>query len=246
MNSKAVGKNYVKVVGTLISEMIFSYERYGEQFYEGTLKVERLNTEHSDEIPIVVSERLIDISACEIGTRLSITGQFRSYNVPYDNDETRKKLLLQVFAKDASILPTEVGEDAAEEAIDTEVGGDAFEEKVHTTPTMDQNDIELLAFICKEPLYRKTPLGRDITDCLLAVNRQYGKSDYIPSIAWGRNAKYLARLPIGTCVEIKGRIQSRKYYKKISDTETVSKTVYEVSIFSIAEVNRDVYKEDNN
>ena len=238
-------KNKVKLVGTLISNFVFSHEIYGENFYEATLKVDRLNTEHSDEIPIVVSDRLINVQDCEAGTRLSIDGQFRSHNKAVE-DQPRKKLILSVFAKDATIIndTNAFDEDAEPSESDTEVEGDAFEEKVHTPTSSDENEIELLGFICKEPLYRKTPLGRDITDCVLAVNRRYGKSDYIPCIAWGRNSKYLANLRIGTCVEIKGRIQSRIYKKRISETETISKTVYEVSISYITEA-KDSYKEDN-
>lgn len=241
--------NKVRLVGTLLSDFAFSYEIYGEHFYEATLKVERLNTEHSDEIPIVVSDRLIDVQACGIGTRLSIDGQFRSYNKAVEGQQ-RKKLMLSVFAKDAAIIVdnSAFNEDDETSESDTEVGGDAFEEEVHKPTTLDENEIELFGFICKEPIYRYTPLGREITDCLIAVNRRYGKSDYIPCIAWGRNSKYLSKLPIGTCVEIKGRIQSRIYKKRISETESVSKTVYEVSISSITEI-KDSYKDeiaDNN
>ena len=171
-------KNKVKLVGTLISNFVFSREIYGENFYEATLKVDRLNTEHSDEIPIVVSDRLINVQDCEAGTRLSIDGQFRSHNKAVE-DQPRKKLILSVFAKDATIITdtNAFDEDAEPSESDTEVEGDAFEEKVHTPTSSDENEIELLGFICKDPLYRKTPLGRDITDCVLAVNRRYCKSE---------------------------------------------------------------------
>ncbi len=92
------------------------------------------------------------------------------------------------------------------------------------------NYIFLNGFVCKPPAYRTTPFGREITDILLAVNRQYNKSDYIPCIAWGRNARFASNLSVGDNIKVWGRVQSREYQKKISEDETVSKTAYEVSI----------------
>jgi len=88
----------------------------------------------------------------------------------------------------------------------------------------------LNGYICKEPVYRTTPFGREITDILLAVNRSYNKSDYIPIIAWGRNARFAKNLQIGDNVKLWGRIQSRNYQKRVSDDEVITKTAYEVSI----------------
>ncbi len=98
---------------------------------------------------------------------------------------------------------------------------------------MNPNIIELSGFICKEPIYRTTPFNREICDLLLAVNRAYNKSDYLPCIAWGRNARYIKNSPIGQKVFISGRIQSREYQKKVSDTEVLTKTAYEISINKI-------------
>ena len=95
---------------------------------------------------------------------------------------------------------------------------------------METNHILLEGYICKKPVYRKTPLGREIADLLLAVNRPYGKSDYIPGICWGRNARYASGFEVGEHVQILGRIQSRDYVKKISETETQTRTAYEVSV----------------
>ena len=98
------------------------------------------------------------------------------------------------------------------------------------------NTVYLNGFICKEPVYRTTPFGREITDIIVAVNRNFGKSDYIPCIAWGRNAKFARDLQIGDNIEIWGRIQSRNYKKKISEDEAIEKTAYEVSVTRILRV----------
>ena len=92
------------------------------------------------------------------------------------------------------------------------------------------NQISLDGYICKPPVYRKTPLGREIADLLLAVNRPYGKSDYIPCICWGRNARFASGFEVGEHVQVLGRIQSRDYVKKLSETETETRTAYEVSV----------------
>ncbi|MCI7003375.1 MAG: single-stranded DNA-binding protein [Clostridia bacterium] len=98
---------------------------------------------------------------------------------------------------------------------------------------MNPNIIEITGFICKEPTYRTTPFNREICDCLIAVNRAYNKSDYLPCIAWGRNAKYVSELSVGTKVNIVGRIQSREYQKHLDTGETISRIAYEVSINKI-------------
>jgi single-stranded DNA-binding protein len=92
------------------------------------------------------------------------------------------------------------------------------------------NYIYLNGFLCKPPVYRTTPFGREITDILIAVNRAYNKSDYIPCIAWGRNARFSSGLNVGDNIKIWGRIQSREYQKKISEEESITKTAYEISI----------------
>lgn len=153
-----------------------------------------------DIILITVSERILKDCPVNIGDNLVIDGQFRSYN-NYTGDGNR--LILTVFAKNIS-------KDAPE----------------LVTP----NYIYLNGYICKEPTYRTTPFGREIADVLLAVNRHYGKSDYIPCIAWGRNAKFCAGLDVGTNLKVWGRIQSRIYKKKIGDDEYEDRTAYEVSV----------------
>jgi primosomal replication protein N len=101
-------------------------------------------------------------------------------------------------------------------------------------PSVNPNIIELTGYICKPPIFRTTPFNREITDILIAVNRQYNKSDYIPCIAWGRNARYVNNLPVGEQINVVGRIQSRQYQKRVSDTEVVTKTAYEVSVSKIS------------
>ena len=114
-------------------------------------------------------------------------------------------------------------------------------EIVEDFDSVQTNNINLVGYICKEPIYRTTPFGREIADLLLAVNRAYNKSDYLPCIAWGRNARFVKDLQIGEKLEINGRVQSRNYQKRIGD-DIVTKTAYEISINSImlAEENTDL------
>ena len=100
--------------------------------------------------------------------------------------------------------------------------------------TKNPNSIALSGYICKAPVYRTTPFNREITDILLAVNRSYNKSDYIPCIAWGRNARFVKNLSVGDKLALSGRIQSREYTKKISETESRVMTAYEVSVSRLA------------
>lgn len=95
------------------------------------------------------------------------------------------------------------------------------------------NQICMVGYICKEPIYRTTPFGREICDCLLAVNRAYNKSDYLPCIAWGRNARFVKDLGVGEKLGVQGRIQSRKYQKKITETESEIRVAYEISLSSV-------------
>ena len=195
------------------SEKRFSHEIYGESFYIFDLEVPRLS-ETFDMIPITVSERLINDDELQIGKKIIVKGQFRSYN-SYENE--KNKLVLTVFAKDI------IFEDDIEEKVkdDEEINMDV------------SNEVVLIGHICKKPIYRKTPFGREIADLLLAVNRAYSKSDYIPAIAWGRNARFCDHLEVGAQVKAVGRVQSRKYEKKYEDGTVVERVAYEVSISSL-------------
>jgi len=162
-----------------------------------------------DIIPITISERLITNVELNLGMIIKINGQFRSYN-GYENEKS--KLILTVFAKDIEIVSEEEG-----------IG----------------NEVNLIGYICKKPIYRQTPFGREIADVLLAVNRAYNKSDYIPCIAWGRNARFCENLEVGKQVKIFGRVQSRTYEKKHEDGTVTSKVAYEVSVAGMEVLNED-------
>ena len=208
--------NCLSLIGTIISEKKFSHEIYGESFYLFNLEVPRLS-DNSDVIPITISERLIANFDLEIGRKIVIQGQFRSYN-SYENE--KNKLVLTVFAKDIM----EYKEDEEQE------------EKV-------SNEVILKGYICKKPIYRQTPFGREIADLLLAVNRAYNKSDYIPCIAWGRNARFCEGMEVGTEVKVIGRVQSRIYEKKFEDGTVEQRVAYEVSIANLEVIEK---KENEN
>ena len=201
MSDKIIENNQVTIMGEIISDFVFSHEVFGEGFYMVDVSVRRLSNSE-DIIPLMVSERLIDVSQNYIGEFVMVSGQFRSYN---RHDELKNRLVLSVFVREITF-------------IDEEMDG------------AKTNTILLDGYICKTPVYRKTPLGREIADLLLAVNRPYGKSDYIPCICWGRNARYASTFEVGEHVQIIGRIQSREYVKKIKETETQKITAYEVSV----------------
>lgn len=101
-------------------------------------------------------------------------------------------------------------------------------------PTVNPNTMQLSGFICKPPVYRTTPFNREICDLLVAVNRQYNKSDYIPCIVWGRNARFAEKLAVGQHIDIVGRVQSRNYQKRLDDDTVVTRTAYEVSVGKIS------------
>ena len=201
---KVFENNQVIIAGEIVSGFTYSHEVYGAGFYMVEVAVNRLSN-YADYIPVMVSERLIDVTENYEGQYISVVGQFRSYN---RHEEKKNRLVLSVFAREIEFTG-EPGED------------------------VKSNQIFLDGYICKEPIYRKTPLGREIADLLIAVNRSYGKSDYIPSICWGRNARYAAGFAVGEHVQIWGRIQSREYVKKLNEFETEKRIAYEVSVSKI-------------
>ncbi len=204
MADKIFENNQVSIVGEIVSDFRFSHEVYGEGFYYVEVAVNRLSN-YMDYIPLMVSERLVNVSESYIGQYVCVTGQFRSYN---RHEEKKNRLVLSVFAREIEFV-------------------DSLDEDVKS------NQIFLDGYICKEPIYRKTPLGREIADLLIAVNRSYGKSDYIPCICWGRNARFASGFEVGGHVQVWGRIQSREYIKKLSETETEKRIAYEVSVSKI-------------
>ena len=212
MDTNYLENNYLTLVGKVTGEKKFSHEIYGEKFYTFNLSIPRLSG-NADIIPITISERLITNEMLTEGRKLLIKGQFRSYN-SYESE--KNKLILTVFAKDVEELQE------AEEQVNDIV------KKEETT-----NEVVLIGFVCKKPIYRQTPFGREIADLLLAVNRAYNKSDYIPTIAWGRNARFCQNLEVGAQVKIVGRVQSRQYEKKHEDGTVETRVAYEVSVGSL-------------
>ena len=204
MADKLFENNQVTMIGEIVSEFEFSHEVYGEGFYLVDISVSRLSVS-VDYIPLMVSERLVDVTQSYIGETISVSGQFRSYN---RHEEKKNRLILSVFVRELEFV-------------------DEIEDDIKS------NQIYLDGYICKEPIYRKTPLGREIADLLVAVNRSYGKSDYIPCICWGRNARYASSFEVGSHVEVYGRIQSREYIKKIGEEQTEKRVAYEVSVNKI-------------
>ena len=201
---KLLENNNVELVGKIVSDFRFSHEVYGESFYFVDLAVKRMS-ETIDYLPLLISEYLIDVNTNHIGEIIHVTGQFRSYN---RHEELKNRLVLSVFVREIEFIEEE-------------------------TEEMKSNQILLDGYICKDPIYRKTPLGREIADLLVAVNRSYGKSDYIPCICWGRNARFAARFEVGVHVQIWGRIQSREYVKRLNEDEVEKRTAYEVSVSKI-------------
>lgn len=180
--------NDAVVVGKIVSPFSFSHGVYGENFYLVDLEVPRLSNQ-VDVIPVMISDRLVNINEHYIDRWIKVKGNFRSYN-KHENEKNR--LILSIFARD-------------------------IEDYEETDESV--NNIYLEGYVCKKPVYRKTPLGREITDILLAVNRPYGKSDYIPCITWGRNARFAGNFQVGDNISVTGRIQSREYTKRIGDAQ---------------------------
>lgn len=194
----------VTLSGCIVSKPEFNHEVFGEKFYQLEVRSDRLSGQ-SDTLLLIISDRLFaDVTEIVEGYYIKVRGEIRSFN---HHDETGKAhLSLSVFVKE--LLDDELGEH-------------------------DVNDVWMRGFICREPGYRTTPMGREISDILIAVNRKYGKSDYIPAICWGRNAKYASNLDVGDEVTVKGRFQSRTYKKRINEDEVEERTAYELSISSI-------------
>lgn len=193
--------NTVLIAGKIVEGCVFSHEVYGEGFYTFQISSERLS-DKEDILPVTVSERLIDLGLLQVGKKVDIIGQLRSYN---NYNSKKNRLVLTIFAREIKLMEEE---------------------------GKSENQIFLNGFICKPPIYRKTPFGREISDILVAVNRAYNKSDYIPCIAWGRNARYMANLEVGSNIRVWGRVQSRTYQKRVGE-ETEERIAYEVSVSKI-------------
>ena len=204
MVDKVIENNRVSIIGEIVSKFEFSHEVFGEGFYIVNVSVNRLS-DSADIIPIMVSERLVDVKKDYRGCTVEASGQFRSFN---RHENNKNRLLLSIFDREI-----EFTDNAGEYA--------------------KTNQIYLDGYVCKPPVYRKTPLGIEIADLLIAVNRPYGKSDYIPCITWGRKARYCSRFEVGCHIRVWGRIQSREYTKKTDNGESIQKVAYEVSVSKI-------------
>ena len=215
MTGNILENNSVLISGKVTSQLEFSHEVYGEGFYNFMFEIPRLSNS-SDLIPVTISERLITDNNIETGMIAEIEGQFRSYN---SSENTGNKLKLYVFAREINFL----------EDVDN----------IKVT-----NQIFLNGFLCKKPIYRTTPFGREISDMLIAVNRPYNKSDYIPCISWGRNARFSEKLNVGENLKIWGRIQSREYQKKLSEDKVIKKVAYEVSVSKMELVNKEHIRQE--
>lgn len=191
--------NKVTLAGTIATRFLLDHEYYNERFYHFFISVKRTSGT-VDNIPVIVSERLIDTTKDLTGCHVSIVGEFRSFSL---HNKNKTRLLLYVFPLKIELL----------------------------NEPQDINNIFIQGVIRKTPVLRETPYGRVITDILLTVNREYDKCDYIPCIAWGRNAVAISGVEISTKVRLTGRIQSRDY-----DKNGITLTAYEVSVNLIESV----------
>ncbi|MDE7349399.1 MAG: single-stranded DNA-binding protein [Clostridia bacterium] len=207
MNYEQMNNNKLQLVGTVVKEPIYTHEVFGEGFYETVVAVPRLS-EQKDFIPITISDRLLARHEVQVGDKINLVGQFRSYN---KIEGEKSKLLLTAFVRD--LFPMD--------------------------ETVTPNSIEITGYICKPPIYRTTPFKREICDVLIAVNRAYNKSDYIPCIMWGRNARFVQNMKVGEKLTVVGRIQSRTYIKNLGDDRSEERVAYEVSVSKINPIERD-------
>ena len=210
---KMIEANKAEVVGFVTEPFDLDHKVRGEGFYRTVVRTMRDSGKY-DDVPVVVSERLTDAKKSQVGNMVAVVGQFRSYNKP---ENGKRKLILFLFAQ--AFQPLSEGE-----------GG-------------YWNRVCLIGTIRKPVIYRVTPLGREVADVMLAVNRAYGKSDYIPCLCWGRDAKWIQFLETGQLLRIKGRIQSREYQKQSAEEKYETKTAYEVSVSELEVIESEGHKD---
>lgn len=198
-----LANNHATVSGTIAEELTFAYEYYGEKFYNSFI-VSKRRSGAEDRIPITIPERICGFDKVSVGNFVSVTGTFRSF---YKREDNKRHLYLTLFVETIEVFNTKIGEYV--------------------------NEIHLDGYICKETLYRVTPRKREITEAFIDVNRNHQKSDFIPCISWGRNARFVGNLKVGDHISLDGRIQSREYQKKLENGEAETRTAYEVSAFRI-------------
>lgn len=193
-------KNRIVLSGRVVQEPVYSHTAYGEDFFIFRLSVVRRSGK-ADEINVMVSQRLFAFcgSSPRHGESVRVRGQIRTYN---EHADGKMHLRVLVFCRDIAPCTDEI---------------------------CDENSLVIDGFLCRPPVRRTSPLGRELCDLMLAVNRPYGKSDYIPCIVWGRNASFAASLTVGCRVRLSGRFQSRDYRKLTSCGEYEMRRAYEVS-----------------
>lgn len=192
--------NRAHLAGRVISGPVFNHKTYGEAFYLVKLGIVR-KSGYEDIIRLIISDRIMGGRSPRRGELIEICGQVRTYN---REENGKNHLEITVFVREMRYR--------------------------HKADFDFVNEISLDGFVCKEPIRRTSPLGREICDIMIAVNRKYNKSDYIPSIAWGRNAVYAERISVGERLKMEGRLQSREYRKYNEAGEMMIKTAYEMSI----------------
>lgn len=194
--------NQAIIRGEIASRFVFSHEFYGIRFYKVFVKVRR-RSDAVDLLPVLVSDEQVDVTADYIGDFITVNGQYRSRDC--HDDGQKRRLILYVYAKKVGFTGAELDADK-------------------------MNHVMLDGFIVQIPVFRRTLLGKEITDIILAVNRPYGHTDYIPCILWGKDAEEAADWEVGKHVRITGKIQSRKYIKKLTGTKSEERVAYEVSV----------------
>ena len=195
-----------------VDKFIYNHTAYDERFYSSFVHSQR-RSGTVDDIPVIASQYLIHKKDFA-GKYVEIEGEFRPMNV---HTGEKSRLVLQLFVKNIRIVKTKKSAN-------------------------DENDIVLDGFLVKNPIYRVTPNGRQIANMMIAVNRPFGRSDYIPCICWGGSAKWAKKLEVGTKISIQGRIQSREYVKRLSEDESEIRTAYEVSISQMEVVESEEHK----
>lgn len=201
MEEKKVCQNNVTLVGILVGDFELDHSFLGEKYYRNYISTRRTSGV-ADVLPVIVSEKLLDKTVGVSGNRVIINGRVTTRNM--DNEEGKRSLRIYIFA--------------------TSYFTDEDVEELE-----DVNRVTLSGYLCKPPIYRETPLGRHIADFVLAVNRPYGKSDYIPCVCWGRDALWLSGFEVGEEVFVYSRFQSRNYIKKKPDGTLEDRIAYEIS-----------------
>lgn len=196
--------NKVVITGFINAGFELNHVVFGKEFYKSHI-VSYRESGTEDVIPVILQDRKMEQKPEDyINKYVRVEGEFRSHN--FRDNQDRKKFLY-VFAREIKIIERDY--------------------------KSDTNEIFLDGYLCKEPVYRKTPFGREIADVIFAVNRFNKKTDYIPCIFWGRNARMISSAKVGTRLEVTGRMQSRNYVKKNPDGTSKNKTAYEVSVSSL-------------